>query len=746
VADSLLLAFDITAWMSGLTLFLKVLIGFSIIIFVHELGHFLMAKWMGVRVMRFAVGFFYRLVGYRKGEGLTFGPRPEYSPEQIAEKGYGETDYCLNLLPFGGYVKMLGEDDIIVDEKTGEVQRTDDPHSFQNKAVWKRMIVVSGGVVFNVLFAIIAYAAVFLTVGKDMPAPVIGYVDPGSNAADAGLQVGDRVVTVEGREVQSFLDIQEAWVLSDDSLRFGIERDGERIDRDFVARVERDSEGQKRPIGVFPVSRPVLGELVAQKDGEAAPGDLITRVNGQPIEGIQDITLAVQQSKGEPLEFTVERRVAGSDERAKTFIYRDTPLLSIDATVRQGVEFAVQDSRHLLGLQRRQAVNIVDPGKPADEAGMQPGDVIVQWDSTVNPLYGDIVESIYAHDGKPVDVVVARDGELLELTVTPRSPLRLFGTGRAKVGVGFMSESDDPIVADVAPGTPAASIGIPSGARITAIDDEPVDTWADVYEALRARQGASVTVHYRSGDVAAAGTMDVPPSIASALDLPPGAAIVKIAGEDRVRLPDGRRLALPSEYAVSELLKQHVGETIEVQYRDNLTAAELKTAEFTVTAENVDPWPLRVQYGFRVLNLEPEFEKVTAHGNPLVAVELGIKQSYRVLASVYRAITNIAAQNVSVGHVAGPVGIFQFAIREAEAGFGDLLFFLAFISINLAVINFLPLPVMDGGMMVFLLLEKIRGKPLSVQVQVITTLAGLALILLTFLFVTINDIYRLVGG
>jgi len=82
------------------------------------------------------------------------------------------------------------------------------------------------------------------------------------------------------------------------------------------------------------------------------------------------------------------------------------------------------------------------------------------------------------------------------------------------------------------------------------------------------------------------------------------------------------------------------------------------------------------------------------------------------------------------------------AIEQAKAGLPELMFFLAFLSVNLAVINFLPMPVLDGGLMVFLLIEKIKGKPLSLKAQMVGTMVGLAAIILGLLFVTIQDIGR----
>ena len=147
--DALLAADTMPGWLYNTLMFIKVLIGFSIIIFVHEAGHFLAAKWVGIRVDRFAVGFGTRLFGFRKGEGFTFGNRPEYSADELARKDYGETDYCFKVLPIGGYVKMLGQDDVIINDETGEVSLSDDPRAFTSRPVGHRMIVVSAGVLFN---------------------------------------------------------------------------------------------------------------------------------------------------------------------------------------------------------------------------------------------------------------------------------------------------------------------------------------------------------------------------------------------------------------------------------------------------------------------------------------------------------------------------------------------------------------------------------------------------------------------
>ena len=134
--------------------YLLMLLGFSVIVFVHELGHFGVAKWSGVKVDKFAIGFGREIFGFTRGE----------------------TRYSFNVLPLGGYVKMLGQEDF--DDKAKELQFKDDPRSFVNKPVGRRMAIVSAGVIMNTLFAGLLFMIVFM-IGKEAVATRIASVVPG---------------------------------------------------------------------------------------------------------------------------------------------------------------------------------------------------------------------------------------------------------------------------------------------------------------------------------------------------------------------------------------------------------------------------------------------------------------------------------------------------------------------------------------------------------------------------------------
>lgn len=737
---------DALAWVANFLGFVKVLVGFSIIIFVHELGHFLAAKWAGVRVDRFAVGFGYRVCGYRRGEGFTFGRRPDYSGEELRARGLGETDYCINVLPLGGYVKMLGHDDIMIDEKTNEVHFSKDPRAFNNRPVGRRMIVVSAGVVFNLLFAALLLMGVFL-IGKQMPAPVIGNVIPGRPAAQAGLLPGDRIVTIDGAPIDSMENVLKAQILSTAPLRFAIERNGRRLDEEVVIDYSRIPDERER----IDILGARTTELIT--DGHALPGreapkagDVILAIDDQPVSSGADVDRAFMHASGAPKKLTVRRR--DPRNRSATPAVIDTwqrASLSIGpADASNPSRERVSDSRHILGLLPRASVARVVPGSPAAKAGFLAGDVIAEWDTLAAPVFSEIKANIRKNAGKPVRVAIERYGERKTITVTPRTPFSFLGSPDPEVGIQFGDgpESDAPVVALAAPGTPAAELALPRGAVLLQVGGRAVQDWFDVVGALKSQAGERVTIRYRTGDDEAAGPMSIPSSVVNELGLAPLAVVLSIDGADRAKLDNGNEVRLPMWLAVRRLLEQNVGRTVTVRYQPDLLSTEIATAQFVVRADNVDPWQMRVQFTYEAF-FTPLKESVSAHGNPLKALAMGTKYTWGTVTEVLAIIKLMANRQVGVENVSGPVGIIGHAVGQAKEGLVDLLFFLAFLSANLAVINFLPLPVLDGGLMVFLLIEKIKGKPVSLKTQMISVLVGLALIVLCFLFVTIQDIARL---
>jgi len=745
-APATLAAWQLPGWLQGAWLFLLVLIGFSIIIFVHELGHFLAAKWVGIRVDRFAIGFGPRLFGYRRGEGFTWGNRPEYKPEELQRRHYGETDYCFNLAFFGGYVKMLGQDDIVVDEKSGDMSIREDPRAFPNRPIGQRMVVVSAGVIFNVLFAALLFMAVYL-VGRNLAVPVIGGVAPDSPAEQAGLREGDRVLAIDGKEVNSFLEIQRSAILADRPIRMRVERDGAELDEELIIKPKYSELDKIQSIGVGPVFTTKLVADGHPLAGREVPrsGDRITHVDGQPLHTGNELEELALRSGGRLLRLTVERPDPQDSTRPQTVeCYQYPTLMALPSPAQSDQDEAVIG--HILGLVRRQRVLVVQPRSPAERAGFQADDVIAAWGSLAAPTYGEIPDYIQAHAQRANRVIVLRGGNQLEtLSVLPERPFRLWGRADARAGVQFYAiygEDLLPVVADVLPDTPAAALRLPRGALLRAVDERPVANWFDVVEALKAVAGRTIPLRYDVGGVEFEGDLRVPSSVCNELQLPADTLIMEIDGEQEIRLDADRTAHLPSETAVRELLERRVGQTVTVRYQTAQERGVLQSAQFTVQADNTDPWQMRLLYRWDV-PFELATARVTAHGDPLKALWMGIENTHYEVMNVFRSFRQMAGRRVSTEHVSGPVGIFKVAIDRAGAGYEELLFFLAFLSVNLAVINFLPVPVLDGGLMVFLIIEKIKGSPLSVKTQMISTIAGLAMIGLLILYVTFQDIRKL---
>ncbi len=737
------------AWLDSIYYFILVVIGFSAIIFVHELGHFLAAKWAGVRVDRFAVGFGPRLFGYRPGEGLTFGNRPDYTADELVERRYGETDYCFKALPIGGYVKMMGQDDIIIDEKTNEMRISDDPRAFPNRPVSKRMVVVSAGVVFNLLFAAFLLMIVFM-LGVEMRAPVIGEVSPDSPAYGL-LKTGDRVLSINGDEIDSWDDIAEHAAVASDALHMKIVRDGKELPEPVVVEPRYDPRLKFRVIDVgIPKTTRRTAAARAYGDHPAVQkGDVITHVDGAPVSDFSEIAERFMLSKGRPLTVTVQRPEPNNPEKTTVVecLHR-AELLLLPTNVSDP-----RGSGHLLGLEPRCVVERVMPGEPAalaenldgGPAGLMAGDVVLQAGGTPKPTFQELLDEIARSEGNTMDFVVQRGDQPVRMRATPR---RDTGEKKWLVGTVFLPEVNSAVIADVVPESASTVLHLPRGAQIVAVQGQPIRDWFDLCEAFFANAGKKVTLRFRSGADEIDAKMQIPGSVVSELGLSQVGRIYEIDGVDKATVKDAdgksREGYLPDPYVVRELLKERIGKAVDIVYAPNLHEAT-RTAKFAVTAENVDPWQMRTVYlVFDASGFADAMELVSAGGNPLLAMQKGVRWLQLKVKQMYQLMAQIAQRRVSTQTMAGPVGIVSVAVERARAGPVELLLFLAFLSMNLAVINFLPLPVMDGGLMVFLLIEKIKGKPLGMKTQMITTLVGLAAIVLIFIAVTIQDVTRLI--
>jgi len=256
-------------------------LGFMILI--HEFGHYAVAKWLGVRVEVFSIGFGKRLIGFRKGE----------------------TDYRIAAIPLGGYVKMSGENPM--DE------RTDDPREFLNHSRWHRFLIAVAGPVMNILLAIFLLTTVYMVhyeypVYLDKPAVVQG-VRKDSPAARAGIQAGDRIVKIDGIDNPTWEQVQpRVWLSPNQPLEVTIRRGDQVLQKTLVPKAVTTSE--VGTVGWFPEEPVVIGRLdpglPAAKAG-MKEDDKIVAMNGQPVPSIEYMIETLQQTKDQPVDITVAR-------------------------------------------------------------------------------------------------------------------------------------------------------------------------------------------------------------------------------------------------------------------------------------------------------------------------------------------------------------------------------------------------------------------------------------------------------
>ena len=276
-----------------MTTVLSFVVVIGILILIHELGHFLVARWVGVGVERFSIGF---------------------GPVLLRWRGK-ETEYCLSVIPMGGYVKMMGEENPL--EGGGGALAYDPGKAFALKPLWARFLIVFAGPGMNFVLAALIFMLVFATVGRPVWPPVIGRVAEGTPAAETGLKTGDLIVAVDGRPVRHWEDMDELVTTSRGRpLKLTIKRGGAEQTvtvtprlvtvRDPIFREPKESW----ELGVGPQLTPQIGSVTGGSAAEKAglkPGDLVRAVADQPVFTPEELMQAIQKRAGQTFEVTVER-------------------------------------------------------------------------------------------------------------------------------------------------------------------------------------------------------------------------------------------------------------------------------------------------------------------------------------------------------------------------------------------------------------------------------------------------------
>ena len=750
---------------------LIVLLGVNMLIIVHEWGHFIVARMCGVRCDKFYIWF------------------DAYGFKFFSFK-WGDTEYGLGWLPLGGYVKMLGQEDnpggiqaeierakLERSEKDGELSAEEKaakdeeiaalekqafaPDSYLAKNVFQRMAIISAGVFMNVVFAIVCATAAIL-IGTPETSARVGYVAPGSPAWKSGMQAGDEIVGIGDVKNPVFSSIIVE-TMDGKETNFDVLRPG--ADAPTTLAIQpRFNKGDMNPtIGVGPSISLNLATIpggvpyqtsldpqeaaqIKERFGALTGGERLVSMNGVPVETPADQYRLARLFIDRPIEYVFAPTVAGNagervvdetkEKIAATVSPTGAPEIGVRLTMGEIVEIRPGSAAEKAGLRKREV----------DETGAvtQRGDVLLEIDAEpiLDPRLlpyrlfasgsketrpelaakatatkaensensGDAEKSTAtAPTGtQTVALTVLRDGERVELTATlpNAAPYDGFASSRGAMACGRLGVAFEvlPVVSGI-DGTVKTDAN-PIGGEIVKIEATVPDPGADASK--EARELFKALTGAEAGSGAQTKTTE-------------------IVGETDAERSE---IALTWFSSVAPLLPNGTLVVVTVEAKDGV---EAKIETTLRRAEDVFVVERGLYFGGDAI-----FHRADSLGE---ALSFGVAKTWECATMIFTTLKNLGS-TVSAKALGGPGMIVGTAYAAAGVQNGVFLLFLCMISANLAVVNFLPIPVLDGGHIVFLLYEAITRRKPNENVQVILSYMGLALILALMFWVIYLDVVR----
>jgi regulator of sigma E protease len=674
-----------------------VLLGLGLIIFIHELGHFLMAKKNKVKVEIFSLGF---------------GPA-------IWKIRRGETEYRISWFPLGGYVKMAGE--TLGDERRGE------PWELTSKTPWQRFQIFVAGATMNLLIAFPIGLLCYM-VGKYEHSNEVGV--PGVAETKAGMRPGDIVVEVDGRKIDS-LD------------KFRIEMIRRPTGVDVPVKVMRAGQEvmlkihtQKSP---YHQTLPATEMLTEVRAGSPLAlqgikeGDELVRVNDLPVTSGQKADSILRESPGREVSLRFRRRQPD---------FQDQEGIAATLQLAPMEWWSIPQDDSLLECR----VQMVSSGMPAFEA-LEPDDVIKRVSGKLIgnreiKCWQDLKDAVEPSCNEEIELEVLRekDSKTLNVKITPTYNQTQSGLG----GIGISPKQSE-VFAQVRPGSYYDKAGLKSGDVLYSLAGRTGELKiGSIFRRERASvrspgAGKVVKVNVTAGAtvkadevVAIVGGVETEYRVVAPRD---GVVQAVLCKEGDAVEPDG----------VLVMLKP-LSVTLQVK-----RAGESKPIEIKLDAEKKLEGDLAAA-GFKT---NPLGYLLLADSNPYRkrpfgdAVKAGLWEPYDLAVMTFDVLRKLVTHEESPKGLSGPLGIFSASYQFAKKSFGNFIWLLCLITVNLGIFNLLPIPVLDGGHNVLLLIEVVRKKlgksPPSDRFVANFQYAGLFFILALFLFVTYQDISRMFG-
>jgi regulator of sigma E protease len=368
----------------------------SALIFVHELGHYAWAKIFGVKVITFSLGF---------------------GPKILRLRGK-ETEYCVGLIPLGGFVKMLEE------TKADPVLPEDRKRTFESQALWKRVVIVFAGPIMNLIFPVVLYFSVFVGERNFLP-PTIGIVLPG-HAADGKLLAGDRVLSVDGEEIGTYAELARIVRKSPGrELMLKVFRQASYVEvpvtpEEVVERRELEMVERVGKLGIYPsLPRAVIG--VPRPDSAAYRAglrtfDVVILVGGKPIKRFVDLESALRDNRGEnmPITYLRPRAVDGALGGLVDGAVYEPGVANLTPDPAAGDLFS------RTGIELADLYAAVVPDAALRQAGLMPGDKVTDLDDTPLPAWSVFRERLLSAPDQPHTLGWLRDGRRMSGTIQMR--------------------------------------------------------------------------------------------------------------------------------------------------------------------------------------------------------------------------------------------------------------------------------------------------------------------------------------
>ena len=602
--------------LSSISGIILAILALGFLIFIHELGHFLAAKRCGIRVDKFSIGFGPKLIGFKRGE----------------------TEYCISALPFGGFVKMPGENP---DERTGA------PGEFSSAPVGHRIFVAIAGPAMNFAFGIIAFSLVFMITGdfirKSAQTTQIGLVADDGRAKKAGIRPGDQIIAIDGKRIRTWEDLNTKILTHpEQELQIEIIRDGQK--QTLTIRPELVEERGIGQIGQIKVSsgQEVLVHRVADGSRGATagiqPGDFIETINGEPIYHVPQLGSWIWQTSD-----WVERKHREFYGKIKH----------------------AQDGEIALGL-RRHLVHLLATANQIEGMTKRKSS-----EARILALLRDKGDLSL----NQIDQQIDGGGAAVSHVLSTLQEKGLVEVKEESFAVNLPIAWE--ITAIIQEGSAAEKAGVQSGDQIIGLNGEPLenfDLYPKLHELAEANPNQAIQIELRRDS-----------EKLTALLTP------EVVGED-----------LPNLWGL--------------HWRESISGLELTEPEE-----------------------RKEYNIITGWGR-------GIQETGAIVSKIISTIEGLVTHDISPKYLAGPIGILHLTKRVVQASYVLFLKFVGFISINLAIINLLPIgSLTDGGQILFFILERLRGKPLSPRKQLIIQQVSIVLIISLALYITWFDIRRIVS-